>query len=279
MCAAETTAIANPLSAWRLAWRLRRTTIDDALWNRVVAELPICDGLAAAELKRLRDLAWRFIADKRFYGAHGFAVDDRVRVAVAAQACRLALNLGYDALAACRTLVIHPAGFVAEREEWDEDGIVHWGYEELDGEAMHGGAVVLAWDEACPWRPDQGPEEDAWYGNVVLHEFAHKLDELSGHHNGLPPLREGMSAAAWQAALSRAFGQLCEAVERGEPTPLDDYAAQNPAEFFAVLVEAFFTAPWLVAEPWPAVHAQLTQLFGEDPLTLHPPRRARWRSK
>ena len=263
---AEQTAIANPLSAWLLKQRLRRHPIDDALWAQVVAELPLCDGLSAADLQRLREMTRRFIADKRFFGAQGFNVDDYARLAVGAQACRLALNLGYGALAACRTLVLYPAGFVAEREVWDEDGIVHRGYEELDGEAMHGGAVVLAWDEARPWRDD--PEQDSWCGNVVLHEFAHKLDELTGDHNGLPPLRQGMSAARWQTTLSVAFDALCEALDRGAATPLDDYAAQSPAEFFAVLVEAFFTAPWIVAEPWPAVHAQLAQLFGEDPLKL-----------
>lgn len=259
------TAIPNPLSGWLLGRRRRRQAIHDALWAQVVAELPLCDGLDAPALHQLRELTARFIADKGFFGAQGFEVDDYVRVAIGAQACRLALNLGYGTLAACRTLVVYPAGFVAPREEWDEDGIVHRGYEELDGEAMYGGAVALAWDEARPWREDVG--QDVWPGNVVLHEFAHKFDELSGHHNGHPPLRKGMSSARWAAALSAAFEGLREALHRGEAAPLDDYAAQSPAEFFAVLVEAFFTAPWIVAGPWPAVHAQLAELFGEDPLT------------
>lgn len=256
--------MANPLSAWLLERRLRRHAIDDALWEQVVAELPLCDGLDACELQRLRELTGRFVADKGFFGAQGFNVDDYVRVAIGAQACRLALNLGYDSLAACRTLVVYPAGFMAPREVWDEHGIVHRGYEELDGEAMYGGAVALAWDEARPWRRDA--EQDPWTGNVVLHEFAHKFDELSGHHNGQPPLREDMSAARWATALSAAFEELCEAVRRGVTLPLDDYAAESPAEFFAVLVEAFFIEPWRIAEPWPGVHAQLAELFGEDPL-------------
>ena len=263
------TAISSSLSAWLLGRRRRRHPIDDALWAQVVAELPLCDGLPARKLHQLRELTTRFIADKRCFGAQGFEVDDYVRVAIGAQACRLALNLGYGTLAACRTLVIYPAGFVAPREVWDEDGIVHRGYEELDGEAMYGGAVALAWDEARPWREAAG--QDAWTGNVVLHEFAHKFDELSGHHNGHPPLRKGMSAVRWAATLSAAFEGLREALDRGESPPLDDYAAQSPAEFFAVLVEAFFTAPWIVAEPWPTVHAQLVELFGEDPL-------AHWRT-
>ena len=257
-------AIPNPLSAWLLGRRRRRHAIHDPLWAQVVAELPLCDGLDAEALHRLRELTTRFIADKGFFGAQGFEVDDYVRVAIGAQACRLALNLGYGSLAACRTLVVYPAGFVAPREEWDEDGIVHRGYEELDGEAMYGGAVALAWDEARPWREDAG--QDVWTGNVVLHEFAHKFDELSGHHNGHPPLPKGMSSKRWAATLSTAFEGLREALQRGEAAPLDDYAAQSPAEFFAVLVEAFFTAPRIIAGPWPAVHAQLAELFGEDPL-------------
>lgn len=259
----------NPFSRWLVARRIRQHRIGDALWHRIVADSDLFDGLDAATLERVRDLAARFIAEKRFFGARGFVVDDAVRAAIAAQACRLVANLGFKALGACRTVIVYEGGFVAEREVEDEDGIVHAGPEELAGEAAHGGAVVLAWDDACPRRnaPDYFPT------NVVVHEFAHKLDELSGHHNGLPPLTGGMSDTRWAETFSTAYADLCDMVERDLETPIDDYAASDPAEFFAVTVETFFTGPDILAEAYPPVYALLTELFREDPLEARSGRR------
>ena len=236
-------------------------------------ELPLYDALTVAEVGHLRELTERFVAEKRFFGAHGLEVTDYMRVAVAAQACRLALHVGYECLRACRTIILYPEGFVAERESLDEDGILHSGYEELDGEAMYGGAVVLAWEEARPWRddgtsPEDASPQDAFPGNVVLHEFAHKMDELTGDHNGLPPLRPGMSVAKWSSAFSAAYEDLCAAVDAEEEPPIDDYAAESPAEFFSVAVETFFLAPRLLDWAYPEVYGRLAEFFGEDPRRL-----------
>ena len=252
----------NPISRWLVARRIRHHRIDDALWCRIVAGSDLFDGLDGATLDRVRNLAARFIAEKRFFGARGFVVDDAVRAAIAVQACRLVANLGFDYLGACRTVIVYEGGFVAEREVEDEDGIVHTGREELAGEAAHGGAVVLAWDDARPRRN----EPEYFPTNVVIHEFAHKLDELSGHHNGLPPLPRGMSDGRWAEAFSAAYASLCDTVERDLEPPIDDYAASDPAEFFAVAVETFFTGPEILAGAYPPVYALLTELFREDPL-------------
>ncbi len=252
----------SPVTRWLTARRIRQHRIDDALWRRIVADSDLFDGLHPAALERVRDLAARFIAGKKFFGAGGFFVDHTVRAAIAAQACRLVVNLGFDHLAACRTVIVYEGGFVAEREVQDEDGIVHTGHEELDGEAAQGGAVVLAWEEARPRRN----EPEYFPTNVVIHEFAHKLDELSGHHNGLPPLPKSMSDGRWPETFSAAYASLCDIVERDLETPLDDYAATDPAEFFAVAVETFFTGPDILASGFPEVYGLLKELFREDPL-------------
>ena len=252
----------NPIARWLAARRIRRHRIDDALWRRIVADSDLFDRLDGATLERVRNLAARFIAEKKFFGARGFFVDDAVRAAIAAQACRLVANLGFDHLDACRTVIVYEGGFVAEREVEDEDGIVHTGHEELVGEAAHGGAVVLAWDDARPRRN----EPDYFPTNVVIHEFAHKLDELSGHHNGLPPLPNGMSNGRWAETFSAAYADLCDIVERDLEPPIDEYAASDPAEFFAVTVETFFTVPVILAEAFPPVYGLLAELFREDPL-------------
>ena len=255
---------ANLIGRWLIEHRIRHHRIDDVLWRRIVDDSDLFDGLDRSTLERVRNLAARFIAEKKFFGARGFVVDDAVRAVIAAQACRLVANLGFDHLGACRTIIVYEGGFVAEREVEDEDGIVHAGHEQLVGEAAHGGAVVLAWDDAVPRRN----EPEYFPTNVVIHEFAHKLDELSGHHNGLPPLPRGISDARWAQTFSTAYADLCGLVERDLETPIDDYAASDPAEFFAVAVETFFTIPDILAEAYPPVYALLAELFREDPLEV-----------
>ena len=128
----------------------------------------------------------------------------------------------------------------------------------LSGESWLRGPVILSWDDV---------ERDSYQqtgSNVVLHEFAHKLDGLSGATNGMPPLRRGMSRTRWAAALSAAYDALCLQVAAGESPCIDPYAATNPAEFFAVLTECFFTAPEILQNCYPEVHQQLA-LFYQQP--------------
>jgi len=150
---------------------------------------------------------------------------------------------------------VYPGDFRVRRTEVDEDGIVHEWDDELAGEAMPGGPVVISWDAAAHDR----------HINVVIHEFAHKLDMLSGAPNGVPPLHAGMDRRAWQGALDEAFRGFCDALERGKDTWLDPYAAEHPSEFFAVISEAFFEQPAETRRRYPEVYAQLKLFYKQDP--------------
>ena len=259
-------AVLDQIRSWhegRQARRLARLAIDDGIWRQVMAASPVFDNMSDAAKGRLRDLSTRFLLEKRFFGAQGFLIHPSVSVSIAAQACRLVLHMELDHFAPFRTIIVYPGSFVAEREEEDELGIVHSGYEELDGESMEQGAVVLAWSEAQP-RQELGTS------NVVMHEFAHKLDEASGSQNGVPILHPEMNPTHWQLALRGAYTRMVEesqrAVSEGRvaSTVIDDYATTNPAEFFAVCVEYFFMAPEFLAENLPAVFEQFCALFHED---------------
>src|SRR5262249_44974135 len=159
--------------------------------------------------------------------------DDTMRVTIAAQACLPVLNLGLDLYRGWYTVILYPGAFVAHRETPDEDGIVHTGFEELDGESAQDGPVVLSWDEAQPL-----PEHEPY--NVVIHECAHKLDELTGAPNGLPPLHADMNVAEWSRVMNAAYDDFNDRLNRDVELPFDDYAASDPAEFFAVVSELFF---------------------------------------
>ena len=150
---------------------------------------------------------------------------------------------------------VYPGDFRVRRTEVDEDGVVHEWDDELAGEAMPGGPVVLSWDAMA--------NDPAM--NVVIHEFAHKLDMLSGAADGVPPLHAGMSRKVWLAVFKQAYEGFCDAVDRDKETWLDPYAAEHPSEFFAVISEAFFTDPVETRRRYPDVYDQLKLFYRQDP--------------
>jgi len=238
------------LTDWRRKRVLRRHQIDDALWQRATGALSFLP-----KTPKLRELALLFLAEKQFAGTHGLEVSDAMRVSIAAQACLPVLELGLDWYAGFTGVVVYPGDFRVRRVETDEHGVVHEWDDELAGEAMPGGPVVLSWDATA---------NDAQM-NVVIHEFAHKLDMLSGAADGLPPLHVGMSREAWIAAFKEAYEGFCDAVERGKETWLDPYAAEHPSEFFAVISEAFFKDTAEIRRRYPEVFAQLKLFYKQDP--------------
>ncbi len=242
--------------AWRRGRILTLHPIEDALWQAMLAATPLLHGLSSRELQRLRDWATLFLQDKHFSGAGGLVVTDAMRLDIAARACLLILNLDFDCYRGWSEIIVYPEEFVPEREYIDDSGIVHISREPLSGEAWLGGPVILAW----------GPAGESGGGfNVVLHEFAHKLDMLNGDADGFPPLRRGMSQQRWTKEFHDAYEKLCRQVERGEQTPIDPYAGESPAEFFAVLTEAFFEVPNTVKTNYPALYAQLKAFYCQDP--------------
>jgi hypothetical protein len=205
--------------------------------------------------QKLKDLVILFLAEKEFAGAHDIEVTDAMRVAIAAQACLPVLELGLDWYRGWQGVVVYPGDFRVHREEVDEHGVTHEWEDELAGEAFPGGPVVLSWDAAA--------HDPAM--NVVIHEFAHKLDMLNGAPDGLPPLHAGMDRRAWTAAFAAAYRGFCAALERGRDTWLDPYAAENPSEFFAVVSEAFFTEAAETHRRYPDVYDQLRLFYRQDP--------------
>jgi len=238
------------LTEWRRKRVLKKHRIDDALWRRATRGLAFLP-----KTGKLRELALVFLAEKQFAGAHGIEVSDPMRVSIAAQACLPILELGLDWYSGWSGIVVYPGDFRVRRAEMDEDGVVHEWDDELAGEAMPGGPVVISWDAAAH---DPGM-------NVVIHEFAHKLDMLNGPADGLPPLHAGMERRAWLAALEEAYSGFCDAVERGKDTWLDPYAAEHPSEFFAVLSEAFFQDGAETRRRYPAFYEQLALFYKQDP--------------
>ncbi|NMG45622.1 hypothetical protein GPA22_18050 [Aromatoleum toluvorans] len=241
---------------WRRERRTNAVSISDEMWDRAEARLPFLDYLEPEQRRRLRQLARAFIAEKQFYGAHDFALSDEVIVTIALQACLPVLRIGLHAYRGWVGVIVYPGDFVIPRKVMDETGVVHEYDDEVLGEAWEGGPVLVSWHD----------EADAPEGvNVVVHEFAHKLDMENGEVDGLPLLPPGMSRKAWAEAFSTAYERFCAQVDAGVETVLDPYGSESPGEFFAVASEAFFEAPCLLEEDFPAIYDQLRAFYGADP--------------
>jgi hypothetical protein len=244
-------------------WRAARRPIAAADWSAALASSRYAARLGRGDQRRLRELATEFLLDKRFTGAHGLAVTPAMCARIAVHACLPVLELGLDAYAGWRGIVVYPGDFRVRRSYQDEAGVVHEGLDELCGESLSQGPMVLSWDALE--RERDAPDLD-----LVIHECAHKLDIANGAADGFPPLRPGMDAGAWTAAWQGAYDALCTALERGAQPRIDRYAATDAAEFFAVLSETFFTAPHWVRDDYPRVYAQLAALYRQDPARLLP---------
>jgi Mlc titration factor MtfA (ptsG expression regulator) len=248
--------------------------IDPAEWREATAPFLFMRGVTEEESARLAALCGRFLATKHFSGAAGHEITPRMRLQVAAQACILILELDPASYDGWSEIIVYPGQFAPEREVLDEDGVVHLTRDAMAGEAWLGGPVILSWEDVA-MSTDPG-QQVAGY-NVVIHEFAHKLDMLGGSPNGFPPLGKGMSLKAWKQAFSEAFADFCKRVDAADRLaetddgealdllPIDAYASDSPAEFFAVISEAFFETPELLVADYPEVYGQLRLFYRQDP--------------
>jgi MtfA peptidase len=191
-------------------------------------------------------------------GQNGLEVSEAMQLSIAAQACLLVVNspVWYDTL---RNVLVYPSAFLTGRNTHDGHFVHHTNHANL-GESWARGPVVLSWDDAL----QGGLVADDGH-NVVIHEFAHQLDGLSGHTDGIPVLRQGQAYAGWEKAMLEAYQDHVERLERGEPTLIDPYGATNHEEFFAEAIVTFFERPRELRREEPALYAQLAELLALDP--------------
>lgn len=244
---------------WHDARVLRSSRIAPETWQRAFGQLPLLAPLSADERGRLRDLAILFLHAKTLTGVGSVSLTDDMRLVIALQACLPILELGLAQYRGWHTVLVYPDDFVVEHDEIDEAGVVHRVRRDLAGEAWPDGPVVLSWNDLR-----DGGVVDGY--NLVIHEFAHKLDMLNGPANGFPPLHRGMDAEAWARDFGAAFDDFRARAQHGAHVPFDGYAAESPGEFFAVVSEVFFETPEALVRSYPSVYAHLQHYYRQDPL-------------
>jgi len=242
--------------------RLRAQSFPPAWRSIVTRNLPIFRRLPPEDQTELLGHVQVFLAEKHFEGCGGLELTDEIRVTIAAQACLLLLHRETDYYPQLITILVYPSGYTAYEARhlggniWEEGG-----QERLGHTARRLGAMVLAWDSA-----KRGAADPSDGRNLVLHEFAHQLDFEDFQTNGAPALATRAEYLAWSRVMSKGFEALRAADEAGMATVLDTYGAKDPAEFFAVVTEAFFERPRALRAKHPELYDQLARFFRQDPV-------------
>ena len=249
---------------WYTGLFRRRQAVDPAvantLWQQVLTHSKAAMHLDRESVARLRLSAEHFMQSKSFEAAGGMVLDNAIRLRIAFHACLLTLNVPHLHYKALHSIIVYPDAFLSPNRHIDQAGVVHDGDRTLAGEAWLRGPVVLAWSDVLRPRPG---------GNVILHEFAHKLDGLNGAVNGFPPMPPSLSPRQWSTDFQHAFEALNWQLDNGHPVGIDPYAATSPAEFFAVCCESFFEDPDRLHAAFPEVYGQLERFFGQSTLRHH----------
>ena len=245
--------------------RIRRKTFP-AEWVAILeSNLGCYRQLSAADRRELQEHILVFLNEKRFEGCGGLEMNDEIRVTIAAQACLLLLHREPAYYPTLRTILVYPSSYLAKNPH-DADEQSH-----RLGESWQYGPIVLAWDSS------RRGGKNAFDGhNVVLHEFAHQLDQMDGAADGAPPLGQGEDREArkpmyrsWALVFSREFERLQLKAAKGKKTVIDQYGATNPAEFFATATEAFFEKPKQLRKKTPELYNELQSYYRQDPAEWH----------
>lgn len=200
-----------------------------------------------------------FLDEKEFIGCAGLQISNEIRVTIAGNACILLLKRDKRCFPRFTTILIYPDTYVSR--EVKSDGLVVVHEESVRaGESWYRGPVVLSWADVM-----RGSLNNSDGHNVVLHEFAHKLDEENEIMNGLPVLRDSSHYAEWAEVLSKEFDSLLIRVDRGTNSVIDAYGAVSPSEFFAVATESFFEKPLLMKNKLPDLYQQFKRFYNLDP--------------
>ncbi len=243
-------------------WRFTRAMRGPfpATWLDILQQLPIYRWLEPQQQDELRTKVRSFIYHKRFVGCEGLTVTDEMRVTIAAEACLLILNrpsTEYDRL---RWIYIFPTGFRERMPRRDEHGLVSEPRHTLLGVSWSNGRVVLSWDSVV-----SGSRDFTDGHNVVLHEFAHQLDQEDGSADGAPLLYTRDAYRVWSEVLGAEFEQLRQQAMAGEDSLLDQYGATNAAEFFAVATELFYERPLAMSRTYPELYTVMQDYYRVDP--------------
>jgi len=232
-----------------------------AQWERYLTEnVALLGRLNVEEKARLRDIVKVMVREKSWEGCQGLELTDEHRVTIAGQAGMLIVNQEHNYFGNVQSILIYPAGYKVKTTT-TEGRIVSEVAATRLGEAWSSDLpIILSWPDALA-----GCRNEADGHNVVLHEFAHKLDNRDGQGDGVPKLGSDAEYSRWSTVMSHEFEVLKWRLSTGQPTLIDPYGSTSPAEFFAVSTECFFERPREVRRFHPDLYRILKEYYRQDP--------------
>ncbi len=232
-----------------------------SLWNSIIENnLPIYLRLSPNERRRLQGHIQVFLAEKQFIGCGGLRVTEEMKLTIAAVACLLLLNERGEYFPKLRSILIYPNTYFVNKTVAIDDYVVEESSEARLGESWTHDQVILSWEQV---EQDTRNWQDGH--NVVLHEFAHQLDQEDGSMQGVPNLLHKSDYALWSQIMTQEYQQLRDHLHRGIRTVIDSYGATNPVEFFAVVTETFFEKPQQLLDQHRALYELLQFYYQLDP--------------
>ncbi|MCV2368595.1 M90 family metallopeptidase [Roseateles oligotrophus] len=251
----------GPLLQRRRRQKLREQPFPQA-WRRILRRrVPLVQRLPADLQLRLKQDIQVFLAEKPILGCGGLTVTDEMRVSIAAQACLPLLGARRGYYPQLKQILLYPGAFVVDRPVNQAGGVQMEQRRALAGESWVQGQVLLSWSDVQAGAAD--PEDGH---NVVIHEFAHQLDQAKGHANGAPQLASKQAYRQWSTVMQNEYDALRARLAMGEAGLIDAYGATDPAEFFAVSSELFFERPLDLAQQHPALYGLLRDYYRINPL-------------
>jgi MtfA peptidase len=249
-----------PALVWWRRNRLKGRPLSPQQQATLECSLPMYASLTVAERRRLQGHVQVFIAEKQFIGCGGLQLTAQMKITVAAIAALLLLNERGKYFPRLRSILIYPDAYIVHETVAVGGGIIEERKVARLGESWTTDQVVLSWGQI---QTDLAHWNDG--RNVVLHEFAHQLDQEDGKAEGVPILHQNADYAAWAEVMTAEYQQLCDRVEQGAKTILNPYGATNPAEFFAVATETFFEMPQPLLTHHQNLYEQLQRYYKLNP--------------
>lgn len=223
------------------------------LWNSIIENnLPIYPHLSLSQRRNLQGNIQVFLAEKQFIGCNGLQITEEMKVIIAAVACLLLLNEREKYFPKLRSILIYPTAYFAKETTVSGNYVVEEKRVVRLGESWNRDQLILSWQQV---KQDTNNWNDGL--NVILHEFAHQLDQEDGKAEGVPILKTQSDYSNWSKIMTQEYKKLCHDVEQGRKTIMNSYGATHPAEFFAVATETFFEKPQQLQKK----HSELYQLL------------------
>lgn len=229
-------------------------------WSSIIkSNLPIYSNLSSEQQKELLGYTQVFLKEKQFIGCLGLQITEEIKVTIAVIACLLLFGDRKTYFPNLRSVLVYPHAYIVN--EINVSGyVVEERLVARLGESWTRDQLVLSWEQIqqdiLNWKDGH---------NVILHEFAHQIDQENGQAEGVPILARALDYEVWKQVMSAEYLQLCDRVENGQKTVLDSYGATSPAEFFAVATETFFEKPHQLYQKHPSLYELLQRYYRLDP--------------